>query len=176
MNWQQLRTVLAIVGGFVVVKIVLGLDSPWRERAEVVLLVLLPGLAWSGVRLLQASLALAGVGFAVYLAATLPEGAEAGLARVLAALPCLSLALLLGMAAFGGVRFTERGVFGPSSYVAWADVAAYHWVGRALTLVPRRQLPFFAPMPWEVPADQKDAVEAVLARHVAPAGTAATSA
>jgi hypothetical protein len=126
---------------------------------------------WTGIRLLQAALALAGLGSGIYLASTPPENPEALTARLLAALLFLSLAVLLGMAALSGVRFTERGASGPSGSIGWVDVAAYHWDGPALTLVPRRPLPFFAPMPWPIPAGQREAVEAVLSRCVGPGDT-----
>jgi hypothetical protein len=193
-NGHRPRTLLALVVAFLLVPfVIVGLASPWKERAEAVLLLLLLGQAWYGlaatlwprraagsallelphpwpaIRTLQTMLAVAGVGLGGYLAVTLPEAPEAIPPRLLAALLCLSLALRLAIAAFRGVRFTDRGVFGPAGSIAWQDVAAFHWSGeggRVLTLVPRRPLPFFASLPWVVPADQKGAVEAVLARYV----------
>jgi hypothetical protein len=203
-NGHPLRTLLAFVVVFLLVPfVIVGLSSPWKERAEAVLLLLLLGQAWYGIAAtlwprrdtgsvllelpypwpaigaLQTMVAVAGVGLGGYLAITLPEAPEAMLPRLLAALLCLSLALRLAIAAFRRVRFTDRGVFGPAGSIAWQDVAAFHWSGeggRVLTLVPRRPIPFFASLPWVVPADQKGAVEAVLARYdigegaVAPVG------
>jgi hypothetical protein len=191
---HRLRTLLAFAVAFLLVPFVLvGLASPWKERAEAVLLLLLLGQAWyslaatlwlrraagsallelphpwPAIRTLQTMAAVACVGLGGYLAMTLPEAPEARPPRLLAALLCLSLALRLALASFRGVRFTDRGVLGPAGSIAWQDVAAFHWSGdgvRVLTLVPRRPLPFFASLPWVVPADQKGAVEAVLARYV----------
>ncbi len=194
MNGHRLRTLLAFVVAFLLVPLVLvGLASPWKERAEAALLLLLVGQTWYGlaaalrlrraagsallelphpwpaVRTLQTMSAAAGVGLGGYLAVTLPGAPEAVPPRLLAALLCLSLALRLAVAAFRGVRFTDRGVLGPAGPIAWRDVAAFHWSGDGgcvLTLVPRRPQPFFASLPWVVPADRKGAVEAVLARYV----------
>ncbi len=194
MNRHRLWTLSAFVATLLLVPLVLGgLASPWKERAETVLLLLVLGQVWYGlaaalrlrraagpallelphpwpaVRTLQTMSAVAGVAFGGYLAMTLPQAPEAMPTRLLAALLCLSLALRLALAAFRGVRFTDRGVLGPAGPIAWQDVAAFHWGGdggRVLTLVPRRPLPFFASLPWVVPADRKGAVEAVLARYV----------
>ncbi len=192
-NGHRLRTLSAFLVAFLLVPFVFGgLASPWKERAEAVLLLLLLGQAWYGlaatlwlrrdagsvllklphpwpaIRTLLTMLAVACVGLGSYLAMTLPEAPEAMPPRLLAALLCLSLALRLAIAACRGVRFTDRGVFGPAGSIAWQDVAASQWSGeggRVLTLIPRRPLPFFASLPWVVPAELKGAVEAVLARY-----------
>jgi hypothetical protein len=178
------------------------LESPWKERAKIVVILLLLGLIgyataaivrlrrasgavlldfphpWPAIRLLQGMIAFVALGCGVFCLVSLllyPMGLEAAVARGLFGLLLLVAGLLLLDAALSRLQFTERGVFSPSGYIAWEDVAAYQWEGndtQTLRLVPRRFLPFFGPLPWPIPAEQKRAVEAVLASRVPAANQA----
>jgi hypothetical protein len=199
---RNVLLVLLVVILLVSAVLIDNLTSPWKERVKIAQLLLLLGLMayaaasifrlrrasgavlldlphpWPGIRLLQAIVAFVGIGTGVFCFVSLllyPMGLEAALARALTGVLLVSVALLLIAAALGRLRFTERGVFGPSGYIAWEDVAAYRWEGedgRTLRLIPGRWLPFFGGLPWPVPAEQKGAVEDVLTRHVTAANLA----
>jgi hypothetical protein len=192
---QVLLVVLLLVSTMIIDNV----TSPWKERVKIALMLLLLGLlwyaaaailrlrrasgavlldlphSWPAIRVLQVLVAAGGIALGVYYFMSLPEGLEAVLARVLAGLVCLTISLLLLAAALGRLQFTERGVFGPSGYIAWQDIAAYRWeggTGHKLRLIPSRYLPFFGSVPWVVPAEQKGAVEEVLASRVAASKSA----
>jgi hypothetical protein len=196
---HRLRNVLlAVLVGILLASAVIidNVASPWKERAKIAQMLLLLGLVayavaatyylrrtsgkvllelphpWPGIRIIQVLVAVLGIGAAILCFAFLPKGLEAALAQALTGLLLVSVAVWLIIAALSPLRFTEGGVFSPSGYVAWKDVATYRWEGKdgqQLRLIPGRWLPFFAPMPWAIPNGQKPAVDEILARHVATA-------
>ena len=203
MRQHRLRNALLVVVAGIVLATALIVDnvaSPWKERAKIAQMLLLLGLVgyamaaifslrrtsgkvllnlanpWPGIRLIQVLVATGAIGGAILCVAFLPGNLEAALARGLTGLLLLTVALLLISAALSGLRFTQRGVFGPSGFIAWEDVAAYRWEGndgQQLRLIPGRWLPFFAPMPWAIPASQKAAVDELLAAHVSAVSSSA---
>jgi hypothetical protein len=188
--------VLLLVLLFVSALLIDNLTSPWKERVKIAQTLLALGLVgyaivsvfrlryasgsvlldlphpWPAIRALQVLVAAGGICVATFCFAYLPQGLEAALAQALSGLLLLLIALLLITAALGRLQFMERGVYGPSGYIAWEEVAAYQWEGKdgqKLRLIPRRWLPFFGSIPWPVPAEKKRAVEEVLAGRFTPA-------
>jgi len=68
-------------------------------------------------------------------------------------------------------RFAERGVLASGDLFEWERVESWKWQGadrNVLTLRSSRGMPLFRALNFPVPADQKEAVEQLLAQYVHP--------